>query len=252
MPGQRIWPPKGRYRSGHPRAYGEGSANCHFAAVESAIARFAADRGVDPKSSGGKPIQAFDDMTVAPVPVELATKAIGSLLRNKATGRLSTHRSPRCHLFRSGPLSRGRTWSQSELVEPISAYSLGMPEGSTPRNTTLDCSLLRKQYGDRRPGRMGNAVAGNRGRKGKVCAPAIARRKTHCTGRSLGSCRWNLLFALSASPRRCRGRLHSSSGRPPNLHYGERGSAPTFRRMPSSTICLSSATAILMSRHIGT
>jgi len=95
----------------------------------------------------GKPVRVFDDMTVAPVPVELATRAIGSLLRNKVPGVYQLTGPRDVTYSEVGRYLAAELGANPELVEPISAYSLGMPEGSTPRNTTLDCSVLREQYG---------------------------------------------------------------------------------------------------------
>jgi len=96
---------------------------------------------------GGKPVKAFDDMTVAPVPIELATAAIGAFLQ---------HRLPGAYQF-TGPrdvsyaeIARhlaGMLGMSTGLVEPVSAYSAGMPKGSTPPHTTLDSSLLRDTFG---------------------------------------------------------------------------------------------------------
>ena len=95
----------------------------------------------------GKPIQVFEDMTVAPVPVELAIGAIRALLRNKVRGVYQLTGPRDVTYSEVGRYFATELGANPELVEPISAYSLGMPEGSTPRNTTLDCSALREQFG---------------------------------------------------------------------------------------------------------
>jgi dTDP-4-dehydrorhamnose reductase len=90
----------------------------------------------------GQPIRAFHDMNMAPVPIELVIAAITSLLQHNA-----------CGIFQlTGP--RDVTYAEvarfiaaylgvdSALVEEISALDAGLPEGATPRQTTLDSSLL--------------------------------------------------------------------------------------------------------------
>ena len=95
----------------------------------------------------GKSIQAFDDMPIAPVPVGLAAAAIDSLLQHKAGGiyhltgpRDVTYFDIGLHLAKELGIS-------AELVKPVGARSAGMPEGATPRHTTLDSTVLRERYG---------------------------------------------------------------------------------------------------------
>jgi dTDP-4-dehydrorhamnose reductase len=97
--------------------------------------------------SNGRPIRAFVDMKVAPVPVEIVSKAIGALLTDMSTGVFQL----------SGPLDVryaevGHYLAQElnvdpGLVETVSASLLGLPNGSTPHNTTLDSSVLREKFG---------------------------------------------------------------------------------------------------------
>ena len=95
----------------------------------------------------GKAIQAFYDMTVAPVPVDLVTRAIGSLLNNKLPGIYQLTGPHDVAYTEVGRYLATELGAHAELVEPVSAYSAGLPEGSTPRNTTLDCSALREKFG---------------------------------------------------------------------------------------------------------
>lgn len=96
--------------------------------------------------SSGNSVAAFHDMTVAPVPVDLASAAVAALLRDKLPGifqltgpRDVTYADVARHFAMELHANPG-------LVEPISAYTTGMPEGATPRHTTLDSTLLRKRY----------------------------------------------------------------------------------------------------------
>jgi dTDP-4-dehydrorhamnose reductase len=96
---------------------------------------------------GGKPIRAFDDMMMAPTPVAVAAAAIERLLaepnpgifqlsgpRDVAYGEVAAHLA---HSLGADPA----------LVEPVSAYSAGLPPGSTAQHTTLDSSALRERFG---------------------------------------------------------------------------------------------------------
>jgi dTDP-4-dehydrorhamnose reductase len=94
----------------------------------------------------GKSIQAFDDMAVAPVPIDLATAATVALMKQRQPG-IYQLAGPRDVSYAEFALHlAGKLKVDPRLVEPVSAYSAGLPQGSTPRNTTLDCTALRKQY----------------------------------------------------------------------------------------------------------
>jgi dTDP-4-dehydrorhamnose reductase len=95
----------------------------------------------------GKPIRAFDDMTVAPVPVELATAAIGALLKQRLPGVYQLTGPRDVSYTEIGRRLAGELGVSPGLVEPFSAYSAGMPKGSTPRHTTLDSGLLQEKFG---------------------------------------------------------------------------------------------------------
>jgi hypothetical protein len=41
------------------------------------------------------------------------------------------------------------TGADPALIEPVAAADAGMPEGATPRHTTLDCGPLEERYGIR-------------------------------------------------------------------------------------------------------
>jgi dTDP-4-dehydrorhamnose reductase len=95
----------------------------------------------------GKPIRAFDDMMMAPTPVELVAAAVERLLAESTAGvfqltgpRDIAYSEVAQHLARS-------VGADPALVEAVSAYSAGLPEGSTAPHTTLDSSALRERFG---------------------------------------------------------------------------------------------------------
>jgi dTDP-4-dehydrorhamnose reductase len=95
----------------------------------------------------GHEIQAFVDMTLAPVSVDIVSGAIALLLRDQIPGiyQLSGPRDV-SYADVAHFLAR-QVGADSDLVKPISAYSVGMPVGTTPQNTTLDTRLLSERYG---------------------------------------------------------------------------------------------------------
>ena len=96
--------------------------------------------------SSGLPIQAFDDMRVAPTPIELVTGAIAALLQDRATGIFQLT-GPRDVTYADiGHFLADRLNANPSQVTVASARS-SMPEGSTPWHTTLDSQRLRERYG---------------------------------------------------------------------------------------------------------
>lgn len=104
-------------------------------------------RGWIASLAAGKPIRAFHDMQMAPTPVALVAAAIERLLAEPQPGiaqltgpRDVTYSEIALHLAR-------RLGADPALVEQVSAYSAGLPPGSTAANTTLDSSTLRARFG---------------------------------------------------------------------------------------------------------
>lgn len=94
----------------------------------------------------GKPIRAFEDMMMAPTPVALVAQAIERLLTEPNTGIFQLT-GPRDVAYSGVALHIAhRFGADSALVEAVSAYSAGLPAGSTAPNTTLDSSALRERY----------------------------------------------------------------------------------------------------------
>jgi dTDP-4-dehydrorhamnose reductase len=90
-------------------------------------------------------IRAFEDMRLAPVPVEMVAKSIALLMRDHATviAQLSGPRDMTYwDLARFLAINMG---SDIELVQRASAAD--MPTGSSPRHTTLDSSWIADRYG---------------------------------------------------------------------------------------------------------
>jgi dTDP-4-dehydrorhamnose reductase len=95
----------------------------------------------------GKPIRAFRDMTMAPVPMALASDAILALLEGKDRGIFQLTGPRDVSYADTARYLARRVGADPDLVEETGARDNGQPPGSTPRNTTLDSSALRDRFG---------------------------------------------------------------------------------------------------------
>jgi dTDP-4-dehydrorhamnose reductase len=95
----------------------------------------------------GETVRAFHDMMMAPTPIALVSSAICHWLEAPVSGILQLT-GPRdvSYAKAAGYLAR-KLNAGPTLVQHVSAYSAGLPEGSTARNTTLDSSTIAKWYG---------------------------------------------------------------------------------------------------------
>ena len=95
----------------------------------------------------GRPIRAFTDMTLAPVPVGLAAQSIARIMDTKfpVIAQLSGPRD--AAYFEVARFVATKIGVDPKLVRAASALGEGMPAGSTPRHTTLDCSFIADKYG---------------------------------------------------------------------------------------------------------
>jgi dTDP-4-dehydrorhamnose reductase len=96
--------------------------------------------------SSGTPIKAFSDLVMAPTPVALVAAAIASLLAAPAPGIFQLSGPRDVSYAEVGRYIARKVGAAPDLVVPVSAYSAGMPTGSTPANTTLDASALRERF----------------------------------------------------------------------------------------------------------
>jgi dTDP-4-dehydrorhamnose reductase len=97
--------------------------------------------------SAGKPIRVFNDMPLAPTPTPQVCTAIAALLRARARGIFQLT-GPRDVTYADiGRFLAGYLDAAPQLVNEVSARTAGLPEGATPKHTTLDSSLLRVHYG---------------------------------------------------------------------------------------------------------
>jgi dTDP-4-dehydrorhamnose reductase len=101
--------------------------------------------------SAGLPITAFNDMTLAPVPIETVVDVITHLVDDQARGIFQLS-GPRDISYDA--LARyvaQRVAGDDRLVHVTSTVSAGLPAGTGRPHTTLDSTLLQKRYAPARP-----------------------------------------------------------------------------------------------------
>ncbi len=96
--------------------------------------------------AAGRPIQAFRDMPLAPAPVGLVTDAIARLMHDRVSGIYQLTGPRDASYAEIGRFLADRVGADPKLVTETSARDAGLPEGSTPRHTTLDSRVLRERY----------------------------------------------------------------------------------------------------------
>jgi dTDP-4-dehydrorhamnose reductase len=97
--------------------------------------------------SRGRPIRAFSDMRLAPVPADLVCEAIGALLGAQSPGVFQLS-GPRDVSYAEAARDLARcVGADPGLVESASAGFADLPAGATPRHTTLDSTLMRSRFG---------------------------------------------------------------------------------------------------------
>jgi dTDP-4-dehydrorhamnose reductase len=102
--------------------------------------------------AAGRPVRAFADMTLAPVPLALAAEAISAIVLRRAHGvyQLSGPQDV-TYLEVAQRLAR-RLGAPANLVTPQAARAAGQPEGADAAHTTLDSSAVETLLGRAVPG----------------------------------------------------------------------------------------------------
>src|SRR6185312_45753 len=97
--------------------------------------------------AAGKPIRAFHDMTMAPVPAETVARVIEALMADRATGTFQLS-GPRDVAYTDvGLFLAERLGADPSLVTRASCIQSGAPAGAGPPHTTLDSDALAERYG---------------------------------------------------------------------------------------------------------
>lgn len=94
----------------------------------------------------GEPVRAFDDMMMAPVPLDDAAAAITALLDARAAGIWQLTGSDDVSYAETALHIARAVGADPSLVQQVPAASAGMPPGATPRHTTLDSRALQQRF----------------------------------------------------------------------------------------------------------
>jgi dTDP-4-dehydrorhamnose reductase len=95
----------------------------------------------------GKRIRAFHDMQMAPLPVAQASAAIVSLLEARARGIFQLTGAQDVSYADVAQHIARRLGTDPALIDTVGARSAGLPEGATPRHTTLDSAAMCDRFG---------------------------------------------------------------------------------------------------------
>ncbi len=97
--------------------------------------------------AAGRPVRPFHDMMTAPTPAGDAAAAIVALLGARVARAWQLSGARDVSYADIALRIAGQTGADPRLVEPIGGAEDGMPEGATPRHTTLDCGALTERFG---------------------------------------------------------------------------------------------------------
>jgi dTDP-4-dehydrorhamnose reductase len=97
--------------------------------------------------AAGKPIRAFHDMTMAPVPAVTVASAIEALMSDRASGVFQLAGPRDVAYTEVGRFLAERLGADRSLVESVSVASAGLPAGVAPPHTTLDSAALKARHG---------------------------------------------------------------------------------------------------------
>jgi len=101
--------------------------------------------------SVARPVRAFDDMTMAPVPTDVVAAAITALMRERASGIFQLSGPRDVSYAEVARYIARKIGADPSLVTTVSALSAGMPPGAVPRHTTLDSRTLAERCDIRAP-----------------------------------------------------------------------------------------------------
>jgi dTDP-4-dehydrorhamnose reductase len=97
--------------------------------------------------AAGRPVRAFEDMALSPVPVDLVVQAIIAMMRTRAT-LVAQLTGPRdVSYLDAGRHVANLAGADQRLVQAGRASEISLPPGATPVHTTLDSSFLHDAHG---------------------------------------------------------------------------------------------------------
>jgi dTDP-4-dehydrorhamnose reductase len=97
--------------------------------------------------SAEKPIWAFNDLHLAPIPINLVSTTINLLLQDRPSEIFQLTGPRDVSYVDVGRFLASYLGAKTGLVNETSTAAAGLPEGAARPNTTLDSTLLRVRYG---------------------------------------------------------------------------------------------------------
>jgi dTDP-4-dehydrorhamnose reductase len=94
--------------------------------------------------AAGRPVQAFEDMVLAPVPLGLAATAVAAMLRDQ-TPAIAQLSGPRDMSYVDAARTLARQ-AGADLRLVKASRTAGLPAGAAPAHTTLDSRTLRDRF----------------------------------------------------------------------------------------------------------
>jgi dTDP-4-dehydrorhamnose reductase len=96
---------------------------------------------------GGEPIQPFFDMVMAPLSLAFTADILCRIAVAKQPGIFQASASEDISYADAGRHLARRLGLKEALVQPVSAFSTGLPVAAVPRHTTLDATRLSRELG---------------------------------------------------------------------------------------------------------
>lgn len=97
--------------------------------------------------AAGRRVWAFQDMRMAPTPIDIVVDAIFALMRDEGRGIFQLSGPRDASYAESARYLASRIGADPVLVQHASAATEAMPAGAAPLHTTLDITALRRAHG---------------------------------------------------------------------------------------------------------
>ena len=149
---ERVWSAEGARRVRAARHDGQGAPLALLRLAKVLSPRAPLLQGWMQTLSAGGSVAAFQDMRMAPTPVEMVAASITRILDERRSGIFQFTGPCDVSYLEVGRYIARRIGADPELVLPARAAAAGLPEGSTPHHTTLDSTRLRELYDIAAPG----------------------------------------------------------------------------------------------------
>ena len=99
----------------------------------------------------GQTIRPFADMPMAPLPLDIAVRALTAIAAARATGIVQISAAEDITYAAAARFVAKRLGTAEDLVRPATVAESGVPIEYVPRHTTLDTTRLRSEFGFKPP-----------------------------------------------------------------------------------------------------